>query len=313
MRQAIPLCPITGEPAAGRIQPISKALLVNLWRWGVGVDVGALMASARRLGLWRSPCGLAFFDPMIQGDEAFYSTFYGDRGASERFLADPFKDRSDFLAASRLIAPGARVLDVGCGSGPFRAYAPQADYVGLEPNHSGEDVAPGVLKEGLEAHAADHAGAYDAVCAFHVIEHVSRPLDFARTMLGMVKPGGLLILAAPSWPSPLTAIPNMVGNAPPHHLSWWTTEALAALAKALDLDVVELAALAPHRQQMRFQWISRLSPVQAKGPFFASRWTWIASVLIANLLSGPAMLTRRLPRRARSMEVFLAARKPGQA
>ena len=33
---------------------------------------GQRLANIERFGLWESPCGLAFFEPMLEGDEAFY-------------------------------------------------------------------------------------------------------------------------------------------------------------------------------------------------------------------------------------------------
>ena len=41
-------------------------------------------------------------------------------------------ERGDFRAAARLVRPGDRVLDVGCGDGAFAALVPQAAYQGLD-------------------------------------------------------------------------------------------------------------------------------------------------------------------------------------
>src|SRR5215469_11918253 len=63
-----PLCPITGLPASRRIQQVSGALLIALWRASLGVSTARLLRDVKRFGLWESPCGLAFFHPMIVGE-----------------------------------------------------------------------------------------------------------------------------------------------------------------------------------------------------------------------------------------------------
>ena len=80
---APPRCPITGRPALRRIQAISSSLLIPLWSISFGVDARRALAEVRRFELWESPCGLAFFTPMVAGDKAFYDKLYtglGDEG-----------------------------------------------------------------------------------------------------------------------------------------------------------------------------------------------------------------------------------------
>ncbi|MEH3063024.1 MAG: class I SAM-dependent methyltransferase [Methylobacterium radiotolerans] len=112
------------------------------------------------------------------------------------------------------------MLDVGCGHGGFRAYVPDATYTGLDPNFSAEDPTGAILDETVEAHAARVGPVYDVACAFQVIEHVADPLGFARALAACVKPGGVVLIGTPLWPSPNTTVPNFVINAPPHHLTW---------------------------------------------------------------------------------------------
>jgi hypothetical protein len=66
--QPTPLCPITGVPASRRIQSISAWLLIGLWRWSFGVATDRQLGNIGHFGLWESPCGLAFFEPMLAGD-----------------------------------------------------------------------------------------------------------------------------------------------------------------------------------------------------------------------------------------------------
>ena len=84
--RAIPRCPVTGLPATRLIQSISARLISGLWRGAFGVSTDRQLAGIDHFGLWESPCGLAFFEPMLEGDEAFYLDLYR-RGDFHRALS----------------------------------------------------------------------------------------------------------------------------------------------------------------------------------------------------------------------------------
>ena len=218
--QAIPLCPITGLPATRLIQLISTKLIIGLWRGAFAVKTERQLAGIDRFGLWESPCGLAFFNPMLAGDEKFYLDLYR-HGDFHRFLTVPDPIRAEFKRVAELIRPGEKLLDVGCGEGGLRRHLRWAAYVGLDPNFSPVAELSDIRNETVAEHAAHHAGEYDAVCAFQVIEHVADPLGFGADLARCVKPGDHVYIAVPARGSPITDIPNFVMNAPPHHLSVW--------------------------------------------------------------------------------------------
>jgi SAM-dependent methyltransferase len=235
--EAVPQnCPITGAPPVRLIQRIPGRLLSALWRYTLRVDVEPQFGNIARFSLWESPCGLAYFDPMIAGDQAFYDALYGRLGDSGPWTSHAI-ERSDYARAAALVMPGDKVLDVGCGPAGFSRHVAHARYVGLEQSPEARKVSADVRCETIAQHAAVHAGEYDAVCSFHVLEHVATPLAFVAEMLRCLRPGGHLVLAVPSWPSAMTDIPNLAPNGPPHHLTWWTERALRALAERFQLDV----------------------------------------------------------------------------
>jgi cyclopropane fatty-acyl-phospholipid synthase-like methyltransferase len=302
-------CPITGEPAA-LVQEVSAALLRGLWRRSFGVD--PTPPPPARTGLWRSPCGLVFFAPAVEGDAAFYEALYRRLDAGGRVRAAG-RDRAEYPHAAARIRPGEAVLEVGAGAGAFARLIPGARHVGLDPNPSAyADTAADIRAESLADHAAANAGAYDAAVAFQVIEHVADPLRFAADMAACVKPGGRVMLGAPLWPSAMTAIPDFVFNAPPHHLSWWSAGAMRALAGRLGLVVEEIRALPPVAAQPLIHWMGRLAPIKApaEGPWFAARRSWYASLAAAAVLGRVAAALLPLPRNAAPMFVLLVARKP---
>ena len=310
----VPRCPITGDAPRRRIQSIRRSLLRILWRKGTGIDVGRLLPLQGELGLYESPCGLVFFHPAIEGDGRFYSEFYTRVGMHEHLTRD-LLSRVEFRRAARYIRGGDRVLDIGCGVGAFRAHIPDACFLGLD-RYAPPEADSLVLREEIDLHCENHPNTYDVITAFQVIEHLREPRRLVDAMLRALKPGGLLILCAPLHPSPMSALPNLLLNAPPHHLSWWNRTAFSALADAFGLEIVELAELPASPHEGFLHWMERLSVRKTasdrEGRYFAHRWDWHLSLALAYGLAHLAERVRPLPPRSRPVSVFLAARKPLQ-
>ncbi len=209
------------------MQWVSARLLTDLWRIGVKTDARSSFGDVRRFGLWESPTGLYFFDPPREGDNLFYTQFYA---WLKNWRLDTETTRQEFFVTAARIPAAARVLDVGSGRGAFRQCMPLADYTGLDPHFAGSAIAPGVRNETLAQHLVEHEGRYDAVCCFHAIEHVRDPRALFSEIMRAVKPGGLVCISVPHVPSATTRIPVPLNNAPPHHLTWWTKNALIELA-----------------------------------------------------------------------------------
>jgi SAM-dependent methyltransferase len=305
-----PRCPITGEPAVRLIQTVSRRLLRDLWRFSCRVDPAQLFAGVRRFALWESPCGLAFFDPPIEGDAAFYRRFYARIGAHDR-LDDPCATRPEFALAAAQAAPGALVLDVGGGTGGLSRVLPQGvRYVGLDPNFAG-DAPPGVtiLAETVQQHAATHAGRYDLVVALQTIEHVADPLGFARALAACAKPGGRVAIGVPTWPCDMTDIPNFAPNAPPHHLSWWREPALRALADRLGLETEAVLEVPLASDTGLLCWMAKLSPRRTEERYFKGSWWWHAALCCAWLGAKPLAAVFGVPQGAKTRELLLVARK----
>ena len=78
----VPLCPITGQPAARRVQWLYSTMLMPLWRWGGGVDIARLLAGIERFPAASRPS--PSFGGIERHSEAGVRSFR--RGSSERVI-----------------------------------------------------------------------------------------------------------------------------------------------------------------------------------------------------------------------------------
>lgn len=270
-KRTSPRCPATGEKGCRLVQWVSAEFLADLWRLMFKVDVRPSFRGVERFGLWRSPTGLYFFDPPRAGDAEFYAGVYR-RMKLERYAGKGLK--AEHLVAATRIRKGEIVLDVGCGHGAFRAAAPHARYVGIEP-YADDGFRPDWLRvETLDRHLAFSAGAYDAVCAFQVLEHMEDPFEFLTEMSKAARPGGQVIIGAPHAPSASARIPNYLINAVPHHITWWTADALTAIARRAGLVDVEVVTAPWSEVDAIVYWISRMTPVKTGERFYRHAWSW---------------------------------------
>ncbi|HKU94674.1 MAG TPA: class I SAM-dependent methyltransferase, partial [Vineibacter sp.] len=144
-------------------------------------------------------------DHPARGDVSAYQRYFAGMDAS-------MDQKAAFLAAHLVTDPGARILDLGCGSGALSArlalLAPGANVVGIDIDPQTVALAgekyqlPNLTFEVGDA-AAVHAGA-DAVVSCSMLHHVytygPRAYDEAaaeaavRAHIASLRPGGLLVL-----------------------------------------------------------------------------------------------------------------------
>lgn len=187
---------------------------------------------------------------------------------------DPFESAGIMVG---WVPTGARVLDVGCGTGSLSSLIRehcQAEVVGVEPDPARVEMAracglrvhAGVLELGLR----QELGEFDVVVFGDVLEHLSDPYEVLTTALGFLKAGGLVLISVPNvahW----TMRQNLLrgrfnyessGIMDATHLRWFTQRTLVALCESVGLQVEarEVSAgvwLAPYRYHKPWKWFKQ--------------------------------------------------------
>jgi SAM-dependent methyltransferase len=157
-------------------------------------------------------CGLLYTNPMPTDSElaAYYANYYrfdyqaADSAPKEKHLK---KRRAE--AASRisqldgLLPLAARTLDFGCGSGEFvgAMLAMGHDAHGFEPGDAYGGHAKSLYGDRIAIKGwqeVEYPERFDLVTCFHVLEHLSNPVEALRQMAAWTKPDGLVFVEVPN-------------------------------------------------------------------------------------------------------------------
>lgn len=96
-----------------------------------------------------------------------------------------------------LVELRGEVLDVGCGTKPYRAFVAATRYTGLDydsPERRSQGIAD-VFYDGGTFPFSD--ARFDGVLCTQVFEHVFNPEEFLREIARVMRPGGALVLTVP--------------------------------------------------------------------------------------------------------------------
>ena len=116
---------------------------------------------------------------------------------------------------------GARVLEVGCGSGIFTALIAKAghDVTGYDIHAPYIDMARARLAGFgnarvycADATEAELDGGYDSVVLLDVLEHIADDTGFLGKLRRTLRPGGSIVLKVPAHPALFSAMDKAVGH-----------------------------------------------------------------------------------------------------
>jgi 2-polyprenyl-3-methyl-5-hydroxy-6-metoxy-1,4-benzoquinol methylase len=225
--------PLTGSTNVHRLTTIITKDLVNSYKSQFDYDITPLIGTTTSIGLYQcNDSGYQFFYPYdISGDNAFYNHF----GKFDWYYL-PWKWEHEISLS--WISNNHSVLEVGAAKGDFLKRVQNIRDVsctGLELNHAAVTAAAAngqnVLAETVESHALKHAGQYDVVCSYQVLEHIADVKSVIKAMVECLKPGGALIISVPNNDSFISEIelPSKILNMPPHHMGRWNEKSLKFL------------------------------------------------------------------------------------
>jgi SAM-dependent methyltransferase len=225
---------------------VSSEAIISFYR-NIGIDVSRLLGNVPFFELCEDSSGLKQWFPSVPGD----SKFYQDLSDLSWYYS---KNKPEFDVAIPLINDQS-VLEIGCGFGFFADLGSFNSYIGLELNSAAVSVAINkgldVRKQPFEDYSLLNPASVEAVCSFQVLEHLPDPSSYFIAAYHVLVGGGLLITSVPSESSFVGCLHNNILNAPPHHLTRWSDEALTNYPKQFGFECIDLIHLPvedPHRQ-----------------------------------------------------------------
>ena len=174
------------------------------------------------------PGSLCFYE-WVSGFTTYYPGVRWEYGEVRRLLASEKNADQEF-----------KLLDVGCGKGDFLQgldFVPNKNKYALDLN---EPAVAECRRQGFQAYCGTmetalaagflKAGEFPVVTSFHCLEHVDQPVEFVRSMMAAVAPGGRLFVSTPYSPMSFESDWFDILNHPPHHMTRWNLAAYQQLA-----------------------------------------------------------------------------------
>ncbi|MDB6169783.1 MAG: methylase [Verrucomicrobia bacterium] len=175
------------------------------------------------------------------------------------------------------------VLDVGCGSKPYRAHIPATQYVGLDVDNALTRSlgAADVFYDGKFFPLPD--GRFDGVLCSQVLEHVFAPEAFLAEIRRVLRPGGSLLLTVPAmWDE----------HEQPHDYGRYTSFGLRALLERAGFEViVQRKSMADARAvaQLASAWLYKVVVTRNRWVNLATQLALIAPVNVAGAVLGAVL------------------------
>ncbi|CAN5310817.1 cyclopropane-fatty-acyl-phospholipid synthase family protein [soil metagenome] len=212
------------------------------------------------------------FYRLVLGPTLLYSCAYFEPGVID--LDEAQTAKLDLIATKLALAPGVRLLDVGCGWGSMAIRAAQqygVNVVGITLSREQAElarkrVAEAGLTDQVEIRVQDYReiddGPYDAISSIGMAEHVgsAHMADYASRMRNLLRPGGRFLNQAIAWSRGWTAWggDTFISRYVFPDGELLTLGATVSALEESGLEVVAVQALRPHYARTLRAWVARL-------------------------------------------------------
>jgi SAM-dependent methyltransferase len=283
-------------------------------------------------------CSLVFLNPRPTPEtlSAYYNQVYDYDPHVYRESVEEQKGWLLGLIERFWPAPAGRLLEIGCSYGFFLDAARREgwDVQGIElsdraASFARKELGLSVLRATVSELYEDQPLPYDAIVAWHVIEHLTDPRKFLEEIAAMVRPGGILALRTPNIES---AVAKLAGKAwewmsPPDHIYLFSAHTLCCMLRACGFEILLVETRRGNASNTWFETLrsryalTMLTEPLGEGPMisahqprrFASRPWYRAARSVIEVGSKPLdwFISPWLARFGREAELVVVAKKSG--
>ena len=212
-------------------------------------------------------CGLVSLSDVSHIKKDFYanSGMHGEEPiAMEAWLKETEWDDLRRYKMLRSLLPNKKLLDFGCGAGGFLGMASS-----LVVAATGIELEDRVIKYwqgklNIVQNIDDAGGGYDLITAFHVIEHLSDPLQILKSLAKKLSASGRMVIEVPSSEDALLTLYACEAF---QHFTYWSqhlflfnANTLEMLAKQAGLKVKAIQHVQRYPLSNHLHWLSKGKP-----------------------------------------------------
>lgn len=212
-------------------------------------------------------CGLVRLSEIMDDSDDFYRDSGMRDGQAEPLEKLRIETKDDderrFRFTEKMIT-NKRVLDFGCGDGGYliRAKTVAHEVCGVELEKT---VRETLQAEGLTCYERiKNTGIFDVITMFHVLEHLTNPVEALQEIMGHVASNGMLIVEVPNAEDALLSLYHCEAFADftywKCHVYLYTLDTLRLLAKKAGFKIKFMQQVQRFSLENHLYWLSQGKP-----------------------------------------------------